>query len=101
LGQGIPNLLRYALDVSLSGDARVDLPTLVNKGSHAAFSFRRDSEKADIAYIVRSSTDFRDWSEVLYDSRFNSEPNTDGPFMKIAFPVKERLFISLEIRLLD
>lgn len=101
LGQGIPNLLRYALELPFGGDAWGGLPTVSKEESQPLFRFHRDPAKTDIAYIVHSSSDLSDWAEVLYDSRVHFQPNTDETFMKIAVPAGERLFVRLEIRLLE
>lgn len=69
-GFGLPNLARYALGISGQEDLKDRLPVLQASGDGSvAFRFRYDPAKTDIAWMVETSEDLRDWSETIFDSR--------------------------------
>ncbi len=105
-GEGLPLLLRYALDASDNPTGEVQLPAFETDGETAALRFRRDPAKTDIAYIVEASADLDEWNDVLYDSRIHLDENTDGDWMRIAdsVPFSEsaaRRFLRLRIVKVD
>lgn len=68
-GDGIPNLLKYALclDPSRSCARPTDgsnpgLPLVVSDASDLGLIYQRDATKTDISYLVESGTDLRSWS---------------------------------------
>jgi autotransporter-associated beta strand protein len=78
-GDGIPNLLRYALGAG-AGDA-VDLPEFSKDGNSATFRFRYDPALFDLVYQVEATDDVGDWSdpEILFDSSISPLlPAADG-----------------------
>lgn len=83
-GEGIPNYLRYALEIDPREPGRGRLPQAEVVDGRLSLVFQRDPSKADIAYVVEASSDLADWSEVLYDSRLHLQENTDGESMRIA-----------------
>jgi hypothetical protein len=87
LGEGIPNLLRYALDLDLT-PARELLPAPEVVNGRLSIAFWRDVGKSDISYRVEASSDLRDWSQVLYDSTADSQAGPAGGFIQVFDPVK-------------
>ena len=74
-GDGVPNLLRYALGIGPHDSASGLLPTLVHlPGDTFEFRFRYDPARNDLVWRVRASQDLRDWSTVLFDSSSDPVP---------------------------
>jgi hypothetical protein len=104
LGDGVPNLLRYALGLDLAVPDRAELPAAELEGDRLSLRFPRDPAKRDIAYVVEASSDLRVWSEVLYDSRIDQRDNTDGQWMRVtdeAGPEEGRRFLRLRVFLVE
>jgi autotransporter-associated beta strand protein len=77
-GDGVPNLLRYALG---AGSGPVQLPQLPKSGNTYTFRFRYDPALFDLVYRVEATDDVADWSgaAVLFDSAESTlEPAGDG-----------------------
>jgi len=101
-GDGVPNVVKYALGLGpldpFPGDRLLPV-----EGAPDALTLRffRDPGRVDIAYVVRASTDLIDWDTVVYDSRSDPAPNTEGAFMEVAHPLGStgtvylRLFVVL------
>lgn len=81
--RGMTNLMRYALGETPWAGIEAKEPRYEMDGDFLAITFRRDPAKTDIAYVVEASDDLSDWSHTLYDSRFDSAPNTDGDSMRV------------------
>lgn len=81
-GEGVPNLVRYALDLD-ADPARGSLPVPTMEGDRLSIRFLRDPGKSDIAYVVEGSSDLSDWSDVLYDSRVNTRSNNEGDYRRV------------------
>ncbi len=63
-GDGMPNLLEYALDGDpLYPDATEVLPTSAVEGGALVFDFKRDTSRADVVLTVERSADLKTWSE--------------------------------------
>ncbi|MEX2382549.1 MAG: CotH kinase family protein, partial [Opitutales bacterium] len=82
-GEGVSNLLRFAFGIDGLIVERSVLPRLSVDGDRLSISFVRDPLRQEIAYLVEASSDLLDWSEVLYDSRLDAEPNNEGSMMRI------------------
>lgn len=82
-GEGLPNLLRYALELETGEPMRSLIPQAQTKNDVLSLLFRRDPRKTDIAYIVEASSNLSDWNKILYDSREHTQANTDGDFMRV------------------
>jgi hypothetical protein len=93
---GVKNLLRYALGLGRNEPTAGALPSLTADG---AFRFRCDLSKTDVVYRVVTSRDMIDWSEVLYDSRRDGEPEPVGGFLSLPVDLDrdERRFYRLEV----
>lgn len=78
-GDGIPNLLRYALGAA-AGDP-VELPEFTKSGATSTFRFRYDPSLFDLVYQVEATTDLADWSNpvILFSSAISPlQPAPDG-----------------------
>ncbi len=98
-GDGIPNLLRYALGAD--GGEPPLLPRFEVADGVAAFRFRYDPARFDLVYRVEASDDLSDWSEaaVLFDSSASVlSPGSDG-WLEIGDPepVGGRRFYRLRV----
>jgi len=98
---GIANLIRYAHGVA-PGEPVLDLlPRIAaDPGRLPDFRFRHDLSKADLVWIVRSSPDLDDWSEVLFDSRIHTPPAPDASgWTALPVPATDgNRFLRLEIK---
>ncbi|WP_367873440.1 FN3 associated domain-containing protein [Luteolibacter sp. Populi] len=77
-GDGIPNLVRYALG---AGSGPVALPEFARTGGSASFRFRYDPALINLVYQVEATADLGDWSNpiVLFNSSQSSlQPAPDG-----------------------
>jgi hypothetical protein len=105
-GEGITNLLRYALEIDPYQPGREFLPQHGMESSRLFLQFHRDPSKSDIAYVVEASSNLVDWQEVLYDSRTSAVENSHGDAMRILdsrtlHDVEGRRFLRLRIERLD
>ena len=99
-GDGIPNLLRYALGAG-AGET-VALPEFARTGPTATFRFRYDPALFDLVYQVEASHDVGDWSApvILFDSSTSPLlPAADG-WLEITDPSPPpgRRFYRLRVR---
>jgi hypothetical protein len=98
-GDGIANLLRFALDLPPGAAASHLLPRLAqNPDGTLTFLFRFDPLKQGITWQVRSSPDLLDWSETLFDSATSPLPpaNPDG-WTPLAVPPAHQRFLRLQV----
>jgi hypothetical protein len=82
-GEGLPNLLRYALDLDLT-PGRASLPVPEIHDGRLSIRFWRDIGKSDIVYLVEASSDLIDWSQIIYDSRGESQAAPGKGFIQIS-----------------
>ncbi len=78
-GDGIPNLLRYALGAGAGG--AVELPEFSKSATTATFRFRYDPSLFDLVYRVEATGDLSDWGNpvILFDSATSPlQPAPDG-----------------------
>ncbi|WP_238991364.1 RICIN domain-containing protein [Rariglobus hedericola] len=73
-GQGVSNLLRYALGLTQSEAPSPSMPVLTSSASGLDFRFRFDPGLTDVTYRVEASTDLIDWTETVFDSRLDALP---------------------------
>lgn len=101
-GDGLPNLLRYALGMG-PGDSPADfLPRYVHLGDHGEFRFPFDPGRDDIAVIVEATGDLANWSEagILFDSRADFPPPLDEGWLVVEDPIlAPRRFLRLRVTL--
>ncbi len=101
-GDGVKNLLEYALGGDPRAPGAAVLPQIDHEGSMAAIIFRRNPALSDIACVVQASGDLEDWSDVLYDSREDTQANNLDNMMRVEDPVTEqRRFLRLQVMLLE
>ncbi|WP_193214510.1 chitobiase/beta-hexosaminidase C-terminal domain-containing protein [Luteolibacter marinus] len=79
-GDGIPNLLRYALGIAIGDPPGDRMPRLLRSGGTSVFSFPFDPGRDDIACLVEATGDLDDWAnaDVLFDSRHDFPAAFDG-----------------------
>lgn len=79
-GDGVNNLLRYALGVPSGEDALSDLPKLSSDGSSFVMDFPFESGRSDVTIVVESTDTLSDWSSatILFDSSGGFYPAADG-----------------------
>ena len=79
MGDGIANLLRYALGAGSS--TAVQLPQFTRSGGSLSFRFRYDPSLFDLIYQVEASDDAGNWSNPvrLFDSSASAlQPDAEG-----------------------
>lgn len=100
-GDGISNLLRFALGVPTGANASASLPVLsVNKPDGITFRFPYDPGLRGLRWTVESTPDLADWSspEILFDSATDLlQPAPDGN-LTLAAPISgARRFYRLKV----
>ncbi|MGJ8640091.1 MAG: hypothetical protein ACSHYA_11945 [Opitutaceae bacterium] len=83
-GNGLANLLEYALGRDADSPNAAPLETLFRDGRLVG-RFYRDPDLTDIAYILEASSDLTEtgvWEE-LYNSEVDLQPNADGDYQEI------------------
>ncbi len=106
-GDGVSNLMRYALGVGPLAAVAAQLPALVPAGSGLALRMRFDPAKSDLIWQVQASGDLRDWSHVMFDSRTNPLPPLDNGYLTLPLPAflgsgparNPQIFTRLEVQL--
>jgi autotransporter-associated beta strand protein len=85
-GDGIANLIRYALGASGAGP--VALPEFTKAGATATFRFRYDPALYDLVYRVEATDDLGDWSApvVLFDSSVTPLPPPPDGWLEVTDP---------------
>jgi len=82
-GDGIPNLMKYALDLNPWTDGVGGLPALLiittGSGNYPVFTYTRPISATDITYTVQVSTDVQSWfSGPGYTMPPSATNNSDG-----------------------
>jgi hypothetical protein len=101
-GDGIPNLLRFALGVSPTEPAAHLLPRIATHPDGSLhFHFRFDPAKQGLTWLVRSSLDLLSWEETLFHSADSSPPvPTPDGWTPIPIPRQTpQRFLRLELTL--
>jgi lysophospholipase L1-like esterase len=113
-GDGVSNLLAYALDISpLAAPDPELLPypgydTVTPNGPWLSLTFRRNERAADLTYTVRSSTDLVGWTDLVPDGLtvveevVDSDPDGDGSSILKRVRIKlasnqNKLFLRLQV----
>jgi len=63
-GDGVPNLLKYALNMDPLINSVIGLPVLSNSGGYMKIQFTRNTSATDVTYIVSESTDLINWTTI-------------------------------------
>jgi autotransporter-associated beta strand protein len=87
-GSGVPNLLRYALGLSLTDNPAPRAPQFAGSASAPAIRFPFDAGCNDIAYVVEATGDVFDWSSprILFDSRMDFPPTANAGWISVSDP---------------
>ncbi|MBK1883410.1 CotH kinase family protein [Luteolibacter pohnpeiensis] len=99
-GDGVPNLLRYALGVGAGDNVQDFLPKLTFSGTTASFSFPYDPSLRGLRWIVESSSDLDVWNEadVLFDSSTDLNlPDSNGMLTISDEPTGSKQFYRLRV----
>lgn len=102
-GDGVPNLMRYALGVGPLDPVQHLLPVL---DPGFVYRFRYDAAKTDLRWIVRGSNDLATWPHVLFDTASDPIPALQDGWLPVAVPsslqgqpsADPRSFLRLELR---
>jgi len=79
LGDGVPNLLAYALALDPLANKSGGMPSAVPGGEALTFRFRRNLNAEDLTVVVESSENLSDWLDVLVSpSVVSSDVDGDG-----------------------
>lgn len=103
IGDGIPNLLAYALALDPLANKSGGMPTAIPGEGHLTFRFRRNLNAADISVVVESSEDLSGWVEVValptvVDSDVDGDGNAELLEVTIAAePDEVRRFARLKV----
>ena len=106
-GDGVANLIRYALGVGPYQPVTNLLPGLLKTGSNNSFRFRYDPTKPDLIWQVKASNSLDAWPTVLFDSRTNTIPPMVDGWLPVALPnylgsgpaADPKMFMRLEFQL--
>jgi hypothetical protein len=99
MGDGVPNLLKYALGLSAEERIRAEqLETGRTEDRRLYLRFFRDPARTDVTYLVEASIDLTDWSERLFDSGSYAGPNSDGERHEVSVPIDGQLRRFLRLR---
>ncbi len=105
LGTGVPNLLRYALGLSLSDDPTGRTPQFSGSATAPAIRFAFDAGCNDIAYVVEATGTLADWSSarILFDSRTDFPPVSADGWISISDPAAAgtQQYYRLRVHLID
>ncbi|GAA5125099.1 hypothetical protein GCM10023212_26140 [Luteolibacter yonseiensis] len=105
-GDGVENLIRYALGVGPYDPVAGLLPELLKNGGNHDFRFRYDATKPDLIWRVKGTNDLTTWPTVLFDSQTSTIPPLENGWLGIPLPAPgggqdegSKLFIRLEVEL--
>nr|WP_226895531.1 lamin tail domain-containing protein [Luteolibacter marinus] len=106
-GDGIANIIRYALGVGPLDPVAHLLPVLTTGPSGFTFLFRHDPSLSDLTWRVRASRDLDDWSAVLFDSETDTPPPLVDGWLPVELPANldgglvpdPKIFARLELSL--
>jgi hypothetical protein len=99
-GDGVANLLRYALGVAPGENALESLPELSPGEGSLGFAFSYDPGRRGIRWTVESSSVLNDWenAEILFDSASEIFLPTEDQMLNIGVNTEaDRQFIRLRI----
>ncbi len=96
-GDGLPNLVEFALGLAPTAPNTTGLPALTLEGGEAVFRFTRPRIATGVTYLVQTSTDLLTWSPAAVSpSAETSTPDTET--LVVRFPAASpRLFARLAV----
>ena len=83
MGDGVKNLMRYALDMDIGDASSGFLPRAEILAGRLAIRFIRNPNKTDITYLVEAGPAPDNWNEILYNSASGTGSNNDGVRMMV------------------
>lgn len=106
-GDGVCNLMRYALGVGPYDPVTHLMPTLIRSETARSFRFLFDPTRTDLIWRVRASHDLSDWSHVIFDSQTSPLTPLENGCLSVTLPEfldtgpapVPQMFIRLEVRL--
>jgi Lamin Tail Domain/CotH kinase protein len=108
-GDGVANLIHYALGVGPYQPVTSLLPGLVRTGNSFSFRFRYDPTKPDLIWQVKASDSLASWSSVQFDSRTSTIPPLVDGWLSVTLPSylgtgpdpDPKMFMRLEVQLVS
>ena len=106
-GDGVTNLMRYALGVGPLDPVAAQLPALVKSGSGFGLRFPFDAAKSDLIWRIQATHDLGDWSHVVFDSETSPIPSLNNGYLTVPVPAylgtgparDPQIFTRLEVQL--
>ena len=99
-GDGVSNLMHYALGVGPYDPVVTRLPQLVKSGSTFALRFPFDATKADLIWRVQTTQTLNAWTNVVFDSQSGPLPPLTDGYLAIPLPPLPGNFARLEVVLM-
>lgn len=107
-GDGVENLIRYALGVGPYDSMAGLLPNLQKNGTGHDFRFRYDATKPDLVWRVKATNNLAAWSTVLFNSQTSTIPPLNDGWLSVPLPdflgsgpgKDPRMFTRLELELI-
>jgi len=96
-GDGLPNLLEYALGGSPNSTAASPRPTIEVSGDHLAIAFVR--ARSDVTYLVEGSSDLIDWSPISFTPVALGQTQIVSDTVPISTANPARRFLRLRVTL--
>jgi Lamin Tail Domain/CotH kinase protein len=108
-GDGIANLVRYALGVGPYQPVTPLLPGLLKTAGQSKFRFRYDPTKTDLIWRVKATNTLTAWNSVLFDSTTSQIPAMVDGWLSVAMPntlgtgpaTDPKMFMRLEVQLIS
>jgi len=94
---GIPNLLRYALNLPDTVTGQQGMPTVAAEGGNVAFTYEVDTAKSDITYTPESSTDLVTWTPVATRTKLSASETLETWKASVAPGANNRAFFRLKV----
>ena len=95
-GDGIVNLVKFALGLNPTVNVSTGLPTLAQENGQYVFRFTRPLLLSGITYTVETSTDLVNWTDTLATSVESSTTTTETLFATLPF-TGPKLFVRLQV----
>ena len=108
-GDGVSNLIRYALGVGPYAPVTSLLPSLLASNGRFDFRFRYDATKPNLIWRVKATNNLSTWSSVLFDSRTSAIPPLVNGWLPVTVPTSlgtgpatdPKIFMRLELELVS
>ncbi len=99
-GDGLPNLVEYALGLSPHQPSQAELIVPRVDGGHAVFAYRPSIAATDVSFHVETSADLAGWSALPAEITAEPVVSTPGTFaVRVPLPPDGPLFLRLAVRL--